>query len=417
MLGLNENRRFALIDSDRAALAARISTYLDPDVPMAQVDPRLSANHSRFDPEKVRKRLLDKYPFDERRILPFQFRPLDMRYAYVETRAKLWNESRPPIVAAAAAASGFLLARRRAPRALDGAALHFSDCLVDQKVLFTDAYAIPFWLSAGPGADDSDAPSLFDPDAGQPTNMWKPICPARRWPTCSNSASTTQRPTRRARRWSGCTPRHRQSRRFTSSRTARPCERLAPHPVARHRASTTRVGGARRAGGGPAQPSHARYRRRCGSLRPLSADSRCHRAHRRQALNPGEGDLALTAGWGIVQSARLCQAPASTTCANIRSDTAGLTNEDREALGEQVLDIYLNDHALLARGARGSLGLQDRRLPGTTQVAELPRQARPRPRPHHRRGPRLLHHCAQARRPRTARAQARHELPRAQYPS
>jgi hypothetical protein len=103
-----------------------------------------------------------------RRIQRFQFRPLDMRYAYIETETQLWNRSRPLLVAAAAADSGFLLVRRRAPRALDGAALHFSDCLVDQKVLFTDAYAIPFWLSAGPGKDDTDTPSLFDLDPGQP---------------------------------------------------------------------------------------------------------------------------------------------------------------------------------------------------------------------------------------------------------
>src|SRR5262249_17776492 len=116
MLGLNENRQFALIDGDRDALANRIRTYLDPAVPMVQVDSRLSRTYSRFDPEKVRKRLLDQHPFDERRIQRFQFRPLDIRYAYVETRAKLWNESRRPLVAAGAAASGFLLVRRRAPR-------------------------------------------------------------------------------------------------------------------------------------------------------------------------------------------------------------------------------------------------------------------------------------------------------------
>ena len=174
-LGLNENRKFALIDSDRDALAARIRTYLDPDVPMKQVDSRLSREYGRFDPEKVRKRLQDQHPFDKHRIQPFQFRPLDMRYAYIETSAKLWNESRTPLVAAAAAASGFLLARRRAPRALDGAALHFSDCLVDQKVLFTDAYAIPFWLSAGPGRDDAGGTApLFDLDAEQPAGAWKP---------------------------------------------------------------------------------------------------------------------------------------------------------------------------------------------------------------------------------------------------
>src|SRR5690348_5148901 len=122
---------------------------------MTEVDPRLSRTFSGFDPEKVREDLLDEHSFSEHQIQRFQFRPLDMRYAYIETETQLWNRSRPLLVAAAAAASGFLLARRRAPRALDGAALHFSDCLVDQKVLFTDAYAIPLWLSAGPGKEDT----------------------------------------------------------------------------------------------------------------------------------------------------------------------------------------------------------------------------------------------------------------------
>ena len=212
MLGLNENRQFALIDSDHDALVARIMTYLDSDVPMEQVDPRLSrifpgidpekVQLSGFDPEKVRKRLLDQRPFDEQRIQRFQFRPLDMRYAYIETETQLWNRSRPLLVAAAEAASGFLLARRRAPRALDGAALHFSDCLVDQKVLFTDAYAIPFWLSAEPGKGrrgryrprcSISMPSSQLTYGGQ-------ISPARLWSTCSSLASTTQRPTRTARR-------------------------------------------------------------------------------------------------------------------------------------------------------------------------------------------------------------------------
>ena len=133
MLGLNENRKFALIDSDREVLAARMRSYLDPKVKIEKVDARLSRNYARFNAETVRKRMLDQHPFDEQHIHRFQFRPLDMRYAYIETGVKLWNESRSLLVAAAEAEAGFLLARRRAPRALDGAALHFSDCLLDQK--------------------------------------------------------------------------------------------------------------------------------------------------------------------------------------------------------------------------------------------------------------------------------------------
>jgi hypothetical protein len=115
MLGLNENRQFALIDGDRDALAARMRTYLDPDVSLTEVDPRLRRTFSGFDPARVRDRLLGQHPFDEDQIRPFQFRPLDMRYAYVEAETPLWNRSRPLLAASAKAESGFLLARRRAP--------------------------------------------------------------------------------------------------------------------------------------------------------------------------------------------------------------------------------------------------------------------------------------------------------------
>jgi hypothetical protein len=174
ILGLNENRRFALIDSDRDALASRMRAYLDPGVQMADVDPRLSRTYAGFDPARVRTRMFDEHPFDAQQIQRFQFRPLDMRYAYVDTQPGLWNRSRPLLVAAAAAASGFLLVRRRAPRALDGAALHFSDCLVDQKVLFTDAYAIPLWRSGERGTPDNGDPALFDLKVEQQADTWRP---------------------------------------------------------------------------------------------------------------------------------------------------------------------------------------------------------------------------------------------------
>ena len=145
--------------------------------------------------------MLDQHPFDEQRIHRFQFRPLDMRYAYIETGVKLWNESRSLLVAAAEAEAGFLLARRRAPRALDGAALHFSGCLVDQKVLFTDAYAIPFWLSARSEETNPRIPlrcSISTPS--KKPGRGGQIFPIRPWPTCSSSVSATQRPTRTAQR-------------------------------------------------------------------------------------------------------------------------------------------------------------------------------------------------------------------------
>jgi hypothetical protein len=356
-LGLNENRQFALIDSDRDALADRIRTYLDPDVPMAQVDPRLSRTFpgvdpemtklSRFDPEKVRKRLLDKYPFDERRIQPFQFRPLDMRYAYVETRVKLWNESRPTLVAAEESASGFLLGRRRAPRALDGAALHFSDCLVDQKVLFTDAYAIPFWLSAVPGKDDAHTPSLFDPDPEQPAGSWRPNLSSKALAylhqlgiddakTSKDSAALV---------WLhalaiGVSPLYVEQ----NSEAVRSDWPRIPLPAS-EQALRESAGLGRQIAAllNPHTPVTG------VDTAPLDLYLRTVAAIERidsKPLDPSKGDLAVTAGWGIVQTRAIMP---GTGKYDVReraaTDGESLANEDRDVLGDQLLDIYLNDRA------------------------------------------------------------------------
>lgn len=82
--------------------------------------------------------------------------PFDLRYAYVETASKLWNESRSEYVNAAKIGSDFLLARRRAPRALDGAAFLLSPCLIDQHVLHKDASTIPILLAADEDVEEKN---------------------------------------------------------------------------------------------------------------------------------------------------------------------------------------------------------------------------------------------------------------------
>ncbi|WDI18350.1 N-6 DNA methylase [Streptomyces enissocaesilis] len=348
MLGLNENRKFALVDGDRDALVARMRTYLDPHVPMDQVDPRLATRFSRFDPEKTRKRLLEKRPFDEKRIRRFQFRPLDMRYAYVETEAKLWNESRSILVAAAKADSGFLLIRRRAPRALDGAAVHFSNCLVDQKVLFTDAYAIPFWLSAEKEKEkaDEDAPLLFDLDAKTEGITWSPnlsesalsyldqlgVCDAQ---TNKESAVLL---------WLhslaiGFSPlyveQNGEAVRSHWPRIPLPAtEQALRDSAALGRQLTILLNPDNPATGLDRAPFDPRLRK---VARVERVDG--------TPLNPGNGDLAITTGWGIVQSKGVMPGAGKY---NVRKRTSaecdGLTSEDLDSLGEQVLDIYLNDN-------------------------------------------------------------------------
>ncbi|MEU3880921.1 type ISP restriction/modification enzyme [Streptomyces californicus] len=159
LLGLNENRGDALISTDRRQLLDRMAHYLDSGKGISELDERvkgLTQKWSRFDPAKVRQKLLADSPYDASKVVRFCVKPFDVRWAYVDTTAKLWNESRDELVEAATIGSDFLLLRRRAPRALDGAAFLLSRCLIDQHVMHRHAYVMPFFLAAEEEGEASD---------------------------------------------------------------------------------------------------------------------------------------------------------------------------------------------------------------------------------------------------------------------
>jgi hypothetical protein len=149
-LGLNENRAESLIELDRREIVSRMERFLDPDVPFEGLNRDelggLLEPWSDYDARKTREALLSGGGFDETQIMLMQVRPFDVRWAYVDSTPKLWNRARPGYAAAARINSEVLLVRRRAPRALDGVALHLSANIVDQHVLHKDAYIIPLLM-------------------------------------------------------------------------------------------------------------------------------------------------------------------------------------------------------------------------------------------------------------------------------
>jgi len=345
LLGFNENRKFALIDTNSDTLAGRIRTYLNPDVPMTQVDPRLSTNYARFNADAIRTRMLDQYPFDEHHIQRFQFRPLDLRYAYVETRVKLWNEARPPLAAAAEGAPGFLLARRRAPRVLDGTAMHFSGCLVDQKVTFTDTYAIPLWLPAGLGQEQTSTLSLFDLDT-ELASTWKPNLSSKALAYLQQLGITDAQNDKDSATliWLhalaiGVSPLYVEQ----NGEAVRSDWPRVPMPDSEHSLRESAALGARVAALlNPDTPVKG------VDTAPLDLNMRTVAAIGRvdsRPVNPGQGDLAVTAGWGIVQARAVMPGSGKYDMRErAAGDSEGLTEGDLDVLGEQVLDIYLNDH-------------------------------------------------------------------------
>jgi Type ISP C-terminal specificity domain/N-6 DNA Methylase len=400
-LGLNENRGEALIDHDRAALEARMTAYLDPSVKfgdLAADAERLTYNWARFDPQGTRERLLQAGGYSPERVTRFQVKPFDLRWAYVDTTRKLWNEPRAEYVRAAAAGSNFLLVRRRAPRALDGAAFLLSRCLIDQHVMHKDAYVIPFWLA--PEASEPDPAALFDVGPEPDGAAWRPNLSARALGYLSGlgitDAGTSQASASLL--WQhalavGYSPLYLEE----NGDAIRSHWPRIPLPPAQEQLRASALLGQQVAdlldvdfaapGLDPAVQSSARAIARLGR-----ADG--------TPLAPASGDLALTAGWATEQARTQRSGAVSRIVMPSRgriqarpwsqAERAGLADEHVALLGNEVVDVYLHDRACWH--AAGRVGLQGRRVPGPAQVALLPRQEHPRKRPDGGRGPPVHQH-------------------------
>ena len=150
-LGLLEKRGGALIDTDSASLVERMSLYFDGTRSLEALPASLQGlktNWARFKAADTRDNVLSKRGFDESNVKRIVMKPMDVQWAYVETLRPLWNEPRPRLVDQLHHVSRFLLARRRAPRADDGAPFLVSRSLGEEHALHKDAYLIPMYVGA-----------------------------------------------------------------------------------------------------------------------------------------------------------------------------------------------------------------------------------------------------------------------------
>lgn len=95
--GVQPVRDEAVTDTDRDRLAARMRDYFSPALTtdgLIARHPAFGVKRSRYDPHQTRDRLLRDAAFEEARIVPFLYRPFDVRWLYWETRHKLLNEAR-----------------------------------------------------------------------------------------------------------------------------------------------------------------------------------------------------------------------------------------------------------------------------------------------------------------------------------
>jgi hypothetical protein len=353
LLGLNENRGGALVDETRDDLAERLGAYFDRAVSFENLPSSvggLKRSWARFDPARARETLLT-HGLDETKLVRFIAKPFDLKWAYVDTRAKLWNESRPSLVHHASKGNQFIMARARAPRANDGAAFYVSRSLADQHALHKDAYLVPMVQIPNhseqidllatppvPQANLSDGASLYldrlgiELEAGpvaQAEAVWMHVLAIGYSP-----AYLTENADGIRLDWPRVPlPKKKELLEASAELGRRVADLLDPEADV---AGVT--GGSVRA-----------------ELKVIGRAS--HVSGPTHPLNPDKGDLAVTAGWGHAGQGGVTMpgkgksilrpyAPEERAAIEQGAEALGLSAAEAFAqLGDQAVDVYLNDLA------------------------------------------------------------------------
>ena len=160
--GVNPNRGLqgSLVDMSRDALARRMRDYYGDadDEAIVSLHPELMTKRARYTPETVRALLRKRTAFDDRSIVPYLVFPLDERWIYYETEAKLLNERRPEFWENLAN-NEFLITVPQ-PRQVSESLPLISRTLVDLHVHDRGSVCFPLWTRSGAGLYASEGPNL-----------------------------------------------------------------------------------------------------------------------------------------------------------------------------------------------------------------------------------------------------------------
>jgi len=151
--GLMEKRGGGLIDIDRDALERRMRAYFDPAVSWAELEVLnggLTRDAARFNARKTRDKLLVGERFDPERLRRYAVRPFDNRWCYYLPVRPLWNEPRPRYWEQCWDGNAFFMTRFRSSASPEGVPCYWVADLSDDHFIVPDNACFPVWLRRVP---------------------------------------------------------------------------------------------------------------------------------------------------------------------------------------------------------------------------------------------------------------------------
>jgi hypothetical protein len=155
--GLQEMRRSAFIDTDRAALARRMQRYFDPEVGWAELVseyPCFLADLGAVNAQSAREKLQAIAHFDDASLRRYALMPFDTRWCYWTPAPPLWNRPRPELARQVWEGNRLFAVRPLAERPRENLPATVACCLPDYHLLRPNVVAIPFHIRSG---DDTAA--------------------------------------------------------------------------------------------------------------------------------------------------------------------------------------------------------------------------------------------------------------------
>lgn len=158
--GLQEMRKFSLIDLSREELERRMKKYYDKECSwdeIARLRYGFTLDAGRYDAKKCREKLISTEKYKSKDVYRYSFLPLENRWAYVTPIRPLWNEPRPELLGLVSEMNRFVVTRIRAERPHENIPLIITRNLPDYHLLRPNVVAFPFYYKQKSG----DQHSLF----------------------------------------------------------------------------------------------------------------------------------------------------------------------------------------------------------------------------------------------------------------
>jgi hypothetical protein len=147
-----ERRGFALISMEKNPLTDRISVYFDPTVPddkIKKIYPSLMMTGNRIIGPEARKKVLREFQYDESSIVRYPFKPLDVRWCYLDNLRPLFSEPSPQLLNQRFPGNTFFITRDTADKNPEGPPFFFSPVVCDYDCISGHARHFPLRLKVG----------------------------------------------------------------------------------------------------------------------------------------------------------------------------------------------------------------------------------------------------------------------------